>query len=271
MVNRKWRSGTNYGHDGRIPRHLLAYTDTARGKRVLVAIPTDVDSASWMRAARAEASIKAETSTRVIVNDGAVCTVLRLSNQAGDRYGLSCRHVLSFGTRASFPCANVTDEAGRIGTVTSIAGANYGAQPLDAQVFLITDATARLPTHANFARRESDIRNPLRHHAPSLDAAASRVSYRGLWQPAPNADTDVASWMFGGELLEIDLPSVRTRRGDSGSAVTSLDNRTLVGMHIGSAKSKYVDGFVSICLPAWRLMAAESYQGMPEGVALAIG
>jgi hypothetical protein len=267
MVKRKWRRGSNPSHAGRIPSHLLAYASTARGKRVLVAVPTDVDSSAWMNSARAEAGIHAFPSNGSLVNDGVVCTVLRRSDQPDKRYALSCRHVLSFGILASFPCDGVKDDTARIGDVTSIAGANSGPQPLDAQVFLVTDANASLPTHAKFATSEAGVRIPLRHHAPSLDDASSQVSYRGLWKPSLEANVDVESWMFAGELLEIDLPAARTQRGDSGSAVTSLDGRTLVGMHIGSAQSKQVDGFVSICVPAWRLMAAKSFQGMPGSVA----
>jgi hypothetical protein len=264
MVKRKWRKGSAE-RPGKIPRHLLAYATNARGKRVLVAVPTDVDAAAWMHSARAEAGIRAYPGNSLVINNGEVCTVLKRSDQPGNRYGLSCRHVLSFGLLASFSCEGVSDADSRIGDVTANRGANSGQHPLDAQVFRITDATASLPGHAKFARSEADVRIPLRHHAPSLDDASSRVSYRGLWKAGQDSSVDNKSWMFGGELLEIDLPGTRTAPGESGSAVTSMDNRTLIGMHIGSANSKHVNGFVSICVPAWRLMDAQNFLGMPAG------
>ena len=266
MVKRKWRKGSAE-RPGKIPRHLLAYATNARGKRVLVAVPTDVDSAAWMNTARAEAGIRAYPANSLIINNGEVCTVVQRSDQPGTRYGLSCRHVLSFGVLAAFSCDGVSDADSRIGSVTGNRGANSGPNPLDAQLFRITDAAAALPSHTKFARSEAEVRIPLRHHAPSLDDASSKVSYRGLWKASADSSIDAKSWMFGGELLEIDLPGDRTQPGESGSPVTSMDNRTLIGMHIGSANSKHVNGFVSICVPAWRLMEAKNFSNVPAGVA----
>ena len=267
MVKRKW--SRNSKREGRIPTYLLTYTHI-RGKRQLVAAPTDVDAASWLLKARANANIFASIDGAQTSEEGAFCCAIK--NSSGNTvFGMSCRHVLSFGAFADESSDFVEQNEVRIGQIKDIRGPSRGANVMDAQLFLITGGDADIPRFSGTVNDVASIPISLTHGAPSLDDASRSCSFRGLWQRPKRITLTADNWMFAGELVEVDLPGKSTIAGDSGSPIATCgQQRKLVGMHIGIARSAGVDGVASICIPAWRLMDPHNYEGAPANAAWSV-
>jgi hypothetical protein len=263
MVGRKWpRRSTR--SEGRIPSHLLSFTPTAHGTMMLVAVPTDVDSAQWLAGARPDLSVKATVTKSGVFNIGSVCCTLRQLSAPSTVYGVSCRHVLSFGPRASIPGDTVDAGGAPLGAIADIKGAVVGPKVMDAQLFNVSPHIPldHFPHYSGIVSSAQSIPTTLRLLAPSLSMSDQRVVSRGIWSAPLKAPSNPDLWMFAGELIELDLPGARTRAGDSGSpAVAGVSHPTLVGMHIGSVSSPHVNGFASLCIPAWRLLDPNRYLG----------
>jgi len=260
MVKKKWpRRSTR---DGAIPPCLLTYTQI-RGRRQLVAVPTDVDAAVWLLKARANANIFASVDGAQAFEKGAFCCALKSSN-GNAVFGVSCRHVLSFGAFAGESCDFVKQGDVRIGRVKDIRGPSSGDDVMDAQLFLLTGDDVDIPRYRGIVSDVSSVPIQLTHGAPSLDEASRSCSFRGLWQRPKGMTLTDDNWMFSGELVEVDLPGKAPIPGDSGSPIATCEQQgRLVGMHIGIAVSDNVAGAVSICIPAWRLIDPYNYEGAP--------
>ena len=87
FVPSKWE-GRRKGdpQPGEIPTSLFAYA-TARGRRVLCAVPTDVEASAGIVAHAEDTGV-----TVAATEDGAMACIVKLPGHE-DRYALSCRHV----------------------------------------------------------------------------------------------------------------------------------------------------------------------------------
>jgi hypothetical protein len=153
VVRRKWTPTTRKPDDAQhLPHRLLAYV-TWEGRRMLVAVPTDVQLETSFAGARAQSDREICARSRTHAPEfGAVATLVDV-RAAGEtqRYGLTAMHVLTpaFDQTAGAPAAGVRielakgkpqpDGAPNIGTSLAIAGrlVQGPALSFDAQLFAI--------------------------------------------------------------------------------------------------------------------------------------
>ena len=264
VVKRKWTGKAEGGPERRVPAELFGYK-TIGGRRVLCAIPTDVEDGSRLTRLGPQAQIEVLAPGGRSVLGSIACAVTRGADEMP--YAIGCRHVFSAGTREPGG-GTIRLVAGRtlIAATLSAAGplANAPVESFDGQLAqvlaerelfealdkIVVDAfalgwdefrvgvdywirTARGPIRARFVSQyDATV-----HYSSALHAVHQR------------------------DLVRLLLPDGVTQLGDSGAPIlTDPDGGKLMGMHvIGGGEER-----ISLAIPGWRLMDPVSY-GLAAG------
>lgn len=269
LVGRKWkRSGSP---QRRLPSHLYCH-EVIRGRRSLIAIPTDVSEAREL-----QANVRLEAVDVAQVIDQGVLTCLvdcELPDGTAVRRALSCRHVLSLSGYQSPEPAGLRisrdgNEIGRSLPIRGSLGPNL-ATCFDAQAMSITD-----PVNANACVWTSAWPRGYVRHAGEMDASmwlqlprdvgAVRVDYRGVW-PSLRVTYGNGEHSFVadvGPLVEVELVGNQTTNpGDSGSPlVIGYTKPKLAGMHIAGNPDDGNGHALSYCIPAYALLDTRNFAG----------
>ena len=266
LVRKKWKAIGSARR--RLPSHLFCH-DLVRGKRTLLAIPTDVSEA---RPAQANAGLGAVDIAGH--SDQGVLTCLidcERSDRSIERRALSCRHVLSLtGTLSPEPSsARVTRDGALIGEALPIRGplSNTG-DSFDAQAVKLATPTAAdrsvWATHwpQGFVAHAGELEPSMWLHLPRTGGPV-RVHYRGVWSGLQVSYGSGANNFIAtvGPLVELELAgNQRTRPGDSGSPlVIGYAQPRLAGMHIAGTPDDGHGRALSYCIPAYALLDPGNY------------
>lgn len=269
LVRKKWkRRGSQLR---RLPAHLYCH-DLIRGRRTLLAIPTDVSESLPLQAnASPEAVDVADRVAHGVLTCLVDCTLV---DGTRERRALSCRHVLSLsGIRSPEPdSVPVRHNGALIGDTLAIRGELSATDPagFDAQAMRVsTPAAAHRCVFAAIWPRghvshAGEFESSMWLQLPRDDGAI-RVNYRGVW---PVMRVSYGSGAAGfvasvGPLVEVELVgNQKTLPGDSGSPlVIGYAKPRLAGMHIAGNPDDGNGRALSYCIPAYALMDPGNYAG----------
>ena len=254
----------------RLPAHLFTFWEV-RGRRVLCAVPTDVEEQHAYRSVRAHASQQIHVSSGSTGPITGVITSpirIRYANGTldGQVYALSCLHVLGMAQQF-FPALGPNCEfrpagaSGRIGTLSGYIGRLVAASDVysfdaalgtvddnqDARDLLEQALPKNWPTNRIFGPEEipaeADI---ISNNTRGVIHATRRTTWVDdsvtLKYEAPEGFVEI----LHADLVEWDAA---TQRGDSGSPVVARNNHDLLlGMHIAGDE----DG-TALMIPAYEL------------------
>lgn len=266
VVRRKWRTSKGRPKSEHLPRHLLAFGGTPM-RRVLCAVPTDVEDAGRVADFKAAAGPSIEISSgdgrRTI---GQIACVVRRKGEPGARFVLSCRHVFSLSKTAQPDIGSglsiiLNGGVAKIGETIAVRGplADGLAYSFDAQLGRVIDEAAlkaalgnlNLLDHANNQSQVSDVL------WVSTSRGAARCAFVGYVGPNTPVDYDVDGLraIVHGQLIRFRHDG-KIRLGDSGGAVT---NGRVGGRFIGMLiATNSTDG---VAIPAWQLFYPQMYRG----------
>jgi len=256
----------------RLPAHLYCH-DVIRGRRVLLAIPTDVDEA---RPLVANAAPPSAVDVDGVGEYGVLtCRVdCRLPNGAVEQRVLSCRHVFGLsGIRApDLPTAIISHEAKPIGNAVDVRGKLGSNVPSGFDAQLMQPLTPGAADHCllrahwpgGFASYAGEFETTMWLHFPR-QSGPFRAHYRGIWIHLKvqygTGETSFAANV--GPVIEVDLDnSDAPRAGDSGSPlVIGFTKAKLAGMHIAGLVDNGDGRALSYCIPAYALLDPKNYAG----------
>jgi hypothetical protein len=247
LLIRKWKARRK----GSVPLRILALA-TLRGRKIAVAIPTDVDVLG-----RGEPQATNDLGPGIVVRGngkelrGAACCLVEEADDASASYLLGCHHVLT-GSSANPGCGAMpgmevyrADDGRLIGPTMYWAPLTAAAgRGMDAALARVDDTSAVVPVHSGV---------PIRRVAPAGLPGPYRIATPRGWVTAT-----YVSEQYGGPPLPYKcgaavsispvLESIAsTVGGDSGSPLLGADG-TLYGMHFYQT-----DQGRSLAIPAWKL------------------
>lgn len=274
LVNQKWRGAEAEQTEHRLPPRLLCF-ETIRGRRQLLAVPTDVDEMSAPMSQAGATGIVSVTSGLPPATGALTCLVQCRSADGRRAWrALSCRHVLGKTNiqAGGVDGAEVRYEGTLIGRTSSIRGDVAPDQPacFDAQAMEVHDLattksamwTWKWPRgHVAYA---GELDKQLWLYLPSKPIPVP-ATYRGVWSHygIGYGPPNLRFVSLVGPLVEVELKSgARTEFGDSGSPlVIGYSQPQLAGMHIAGSFDPAVKRFISFCIPAYALLDSSLYAG----------
>ena len=276
LVARKFRPRNASERERRLPSVLLAYAEH-RGKRVLVAVPTDVESAKVIsrpvRAQNIRIRVTGGASTNLQTDFGILAAVVKLPD-GDDLYGLSCFHVLAltafFGGQIPNNVTVTADQSGTylgglsqyVGKLDVNASANFDAAlaPLD------PPGLAALQSHVTRTCNGvlTDAHDLTQSYGSYLifgkDNRRIAVGFSKRWREFPIQYEGIGQvkhpWVIQSELTN----GAATLAGDSGSPVLGRQQTQFLGMHIAG------DGaMLAFMIAAPDLLDATNYGSFSDG------
>jgi len=264
VVKKKWKPGSRGVRARRVPRHFFAHW-TIGGRRVLCAVPTDVEDGRRLGQIRPQRQIEAIAPAETPLRSAGViaCGIIRDGDDTA--YAIGCRHVFGMALildPAKHHAAQIrlvgqntvlslaTPIAGRLGNGPDYSFDSQLARVLDADL-LSTALDGVKP--AERALSWDDIRQGIDYWilTPHGPVRAHFVAVH----TEPIVYTSQLNDVRHFQLARFLLPDRATIDGDSGSAVmTEKAGGTLVGMHIGGNGED-----LSLVIPAWQLFHAPWY------------
>lgn len=264
VVKKKWKPGSRGVRARRVPGHFFAYW-TIGGRRVLCAVPTDVEDGFRLGQIRPQRQIEAIAPAETSLTTAGViaCAIIRDGDDAV--YVIGCRHVFGMAlildpVKHHAAQIKLVGQDTVLGLATPIAGrlCNGPDYSFDSQLSRVLDANL-LSTAldgvkpAGRALSWDDIRQGIDYwiltpHGP-VQAHFAAV------HTEPIVYTSQLNDVRHFQLARFHLPKEATIDGDSGSPVmTEQAGGKLVGMHIvGNG------GDLSLVIPAWQLFHATWY------------
>ncbi len=264
VVKRKRKKG-RVAKKHRAPEELFAYW-SVDGRRVLCAVPTDVEDAARLSRIRPHAQIEARASGTHRPSPGMIACVLTRGGD-GTPYVIGCRHVFGMALLLD-PAKHHDATIHPVGSATILAHATgYAGELENGLEYSFDSHLAHVEAGAEAELREvlGDVR--FGAHMASWDDLEHGVDYfirtpRGVIR-ANFAGLYTEPLRYTGRLNDIRhfqlakflLPDEPTTGGDSGAPVmTRRDGDTLVGMLIAGD-----NGDTAIVIPAWQLFYAPWY------------
>ncbi|MBN2560376.1 MAG: hypothetical protein JXQ75_05540 [Phycisphaerae bacterium] len=265
------------GQPGTIPEFLYTYCTVDR-RRMLCAVPTDVecDSTHLPRAQRNEQIAVTRSGRNELVTGVITCIVKRPN--ADTRYAVSCRHVFGMtrtrprafpigaevSRTTSGPGGKITPIGSALAEVTGIYGLLAVGEKLrisfDAALAEVRQTGSPLqaaikkfgrPTGTNLGdieRRTYTIWTPEGDKRAKWVRTWTKSEQRGIDYE------DLGRVFMAVPIVQSKVLSGRTKGGDSGSPVVSLDGAKLLGMHIAGTN----DGS-AFMIPAFELLDGFNY------------
>jgi hypothetical protein len=258
VVRKKWTPRTRGPVKRRVPAELFVYA-TIRGRRVLCAVPTDVEDGPRLSNLRPQVRIEAFAPQRGRGQGAIACAVVRGNDPAP--YAIGCRHVFGGGTgEPGGATIRLAPVGATIASVVPTAGIldNAPADSFDGQLALVTDERLLMKAldgilAEDFALGWEEFRFGVDYwiHTPDGPIRARFVSQFG----ATITYSDALDGVQHIDLARFLLPESATQPGHSGSPILTRETGgRLVGMHvIGDALD------TSLAIPAWRLLDPASY------------
>jgi len=274
LVEYKWRSTREEERTRSLPSHLLCF-ETIRGRRQLLAVPTDVDEIKPVESQAGATRAVDVISDRQSVK-GAITCLVRCRREDGTRTwrALSCLHLLGMtnGRSGGVEGASVSHKGKTLGHSSIVRGSITPNQSdgFDAQAMEVDDLEATKNVlwtwqwNRGFVTFAGEFTQQLWLHLPGRDNPVP-ATYRGVWTQygigyGPSSDRFVCSV---GPLVEVELESAAsTVEGDSGSPlVIGYSRPKLAGMHIAGRHDKAARKYISFCIPAYALLDPSLYSG----------
>jgi hypothetical protein len=305
-VDRKWVDDGSAAEpaDQRIPRRLLAYGNH-KGRRVLYAVPTDVQPQRWYHGAhaRAASAIRVEADDPQYTSNGTMACVARVRIGGTTKgFGLSAMHVLSPAPELDLPAPS----SGAPFTVVGSAGVDGASAPWGGQLCSGTlsfdaqmaDISSGSWLGAAFAGLTLSATRPHIRSREEFDALAAKnrflilapdnhASHQGAPRGAMVAqfrsylphDVPIdykcrVAGMFTvmslthAELvmLEVTEDSPAPEAGDSGAAViTWRPDGSLMLAGMFIASKDGDESRTTFMLPSWQLMDTGNWRTLPPG------
>lgn len=269
MVRKKWKRADE-DPTQRLPAYLLHY-ETLRGRRTLVAVPTDVDERPLVEAQAKSLFITVNAESPQAA--GVLACLVRCRSTAGNVVwrALSCRHVLSLTNMVSDEVRGAevfAPDHAALGTASSIRGPFEGVG-FDAQAMDVANLEATKRALWTWQWPGGSVTEPEELGQTTWLRCARRakplqMTYRAVWayhevEYGPR-HARFAAWI--GPLVEVEgEDGESTIDGDSGSPlVIGSSTPKFAGMHI-AADTKAVNGrYRSYYIPAYALLDPSNYE-----------
>lgn len=249
-----------------VPKHI-PLTLRLRGKKVIVAVPTDVVGRTPTPRAQSVEGLLMRGPNKLVLK-GSVAAIVRDDPDFGERYFLTCHHVaclslLDPNLNARLPAAaSLIQDGSYIGDTEREALFGQGIGPcidaalvridpdasVDEDLSLLTPITGAVNSFEQLAaERDSAGMFLFSLHKPDgleLDFQGMRVDFDVTYESGATA-TIV-------EVMEYDAMGPSTRSGDSGGTIVS-GNGVFLGMHIAGA------GRRGCGIPAYMLLESPAF------------
>lgn len=272
LVKEKWHGADSEHFEGRLPKRLLCF-ETIRGRRQLLAIPTDVDQADEpMSLAASTVLVDAKNGNSPAT--GALTCLVKCRRPDGTLIwrALSCRHVLGLTNidTNGVEGAEVSFEEVRLGQASSVRGdvvadlaRGFDAQAMDVSSLSLTkNALWTWQWPRAYVTYAGEFDEQLWLQLPSQPQPVP-ATYRGVWSRYGIGYGPPHSRFVGwvGPLVEVELDSGgTTQAGDSGSPlVIGYSQPKLAGMHIAATYHPGIRKHISFCIPAYALLDPARY------------
>jgi hypothetical protein len=248
----------------RVPEVLLAYW-TVGDRRVLCAVPTDVEDAKPLRAIRPLTRVEANAPGQPESAPGVIACAVQM---AGRIYAISCRHVFGMALRPNPPALDASEislagEAQPVARATEHAGAlERGLEfSFDSQLAEVTDAERLRPVlrrvrYISRARGWDDLEGG--GAAWILTGRGPILARYARQHTMPVDYTDDLEDIRHEVVAFFHTPAGSPQPGDSGSPImTAQDGGKLLGMLIAGDQETF-----ALAIPAWQLLHPTRYAGL---------